>query len=153
MSQTLQVNDLVVRLRGSGEERHRDHASWNGKRYRGSVDYDRRYRGVLPALRPDRLSHYACKGTAGQGREPTSIGDEYSIIQVVPLPPANPVGCLEFDCDARYLESGVAHDTSSFRLDRALCAARAASCSSTSGDKRQLRRRVPAAPQRFARTP
>ncbi len=39
-----------VILEGTGEERFPDHHSWNGARYRGSVRYQRRYRGVLPTL-------------------------------------------------------------------------------------------------------
>ena len=39
-----------VVLRGTGAKRYPDTASWNGKRYSGSVQYQRRYPGVLPAL-------------------------------------------------------------------------------------------------------
>ena len=39
-----------VVLHGAGDERFADHASWNGQRFKGSVDWNRRYRGVLPAL-------------------------------------------------------------------------------------------------------
>ncbi len=39
-----------VVLHGAGEQRFRDSASWKGKRSRGTVAFDRRYRGVLPAL-------------------------------------------------------------------------------------------------------
>ncbi len=39
-----------VVLHGSGEQRFRDSASWKGARSRGTVAFERRYRGVLPAL-------------------------------------------------------------------------------------------------------
>ena len=39
-----------VVLRGTGERRYQDRASWNGARHQGSVRFQRRYRGVLPAL-------------------------------------------------------------------------------------------------------
>jgi excinuclease ABC subunit A len=39
-----------VVLHGSGEERFEDQASWNGERYQGSVRWQRRFRGVLPAI-------------------------------------------------------------------------------------------------------
>ena len=37
-------------LHGAGEKRFEDRSSWNGARYRGSVTWRRRYRGVIPAL-------------------------------------------------------------------------------------------------------
>jgi len=39
-----------VILTGTGDERFEDEASWNGKRYKGSVKWQRRYKGVLTAL-------------------------------------------------------------------------------------------------------
>jgi excinuclease ABC subunit A len=39
-----------VVLEGSGEERFEDTAEWNGERYQGKVTWQRRFRGVLPAL-------------------------------------------------------------------------------------------------------
>jgi len=39
-----------VVLHGAGEERFAHRASWNGERSKGSVSFQRRYRGVLPAL-------------------------------------------------------------------------------------------------------
>ncbi len=39
-----------VILRGSGEERFEDFAEWNGQRYQGRVTWQRRFRGVLPAI-------------------------------------------------------------------------------------------------------
>jgi len=37
-------------LHGSGEERFEDVAEWNGERYQGRVTWQRRWRGVLPAV-------------------------------------------------------------------------------------------------------
>ena len=37
-------------LHGAGHKRFEDVASWNGKRYKGSYSWKRRFRGVLPAL-------------------------------------------------------------------------------------------------------
>ncbi|QDU67574.1 excinuclease ABC subunit UvrA [Engelhardtia mirabilis] len=37
-------------LFGTGEKRFEDQSNWNGKRYQGSVTWNRRYRGVIPAL-------------------------------------------------------------------------------------------------------
>jgi excinuclease ABC subunit A len=37
-------------LKGTGQQRYRAQASWSGKKYQGSVSYEKRYRGVLPAL-------------------------------------------------------------------------------------------------------
>src|SRR5690349_17972911 len=37
-------------LRGSGEQRFDDQASWNGAKYKGSVRWKRRFKGVLTAL-------------------------------------------------------------------------------------------------------
>ena len=37
-------------LRGTGARRFQDNASWNGARFQGSVQWKRRYKGVLPAL-------------------------------------------------------------------------------------------------------
>ncbi len=37
-------------LRGSGEERFEDQTSWNGAKYKGSVRWQRRFKGVLTAL-------------------------------------------------------------------------------------------------------
>ncbi len=37
-------------LMGTGARRHAARASWSGKKYQGSVSYQKRYRGVLPAL-------------------------------------------------------------------------------------------------------
>ena len=39
-----------VVLYGAGAERFTDEASWNGARFKGSVSWKRRYRGVIPAL-------------------------------------------------------------------------------------------------------
>lgn len=39
-----------VVLRGAGRERFPDEMSWNGRRFKGSARWERRYRGVLPAL-------------------------------------------------------------------------------------------------------
>ncbi len=39
-----------VILQGSGEERFEDHASWSGERHQGSVTWQRRFRGVMPAI-------------------------------------------------------------------------------------------------------
>ncbi len=38
-------------LYGTGEERFRDRATWNGERFQGSASFNRKFRGVLPALR------------------------------------------------------------------------------------------------------
>ncbi len=40
----------AVILRGTGETRYPARASWAGKKYQGSVTFERRFRGVLPAL-------------------------------------------------------------------------------------------------------
>ena len=37
-------------LKGTGEERYRATASWAGKKYQGAISYEKRFRGVLPAL-------------------------------------------------------------------------------------------------------
>ncbi|MFT5152075.1 MAG: excinuclease ABC subunit A, partial [Planctomycetota bacterium] len=37
-------------LYGTGDDRYKDTASWNGNRFSGQVDWKRKYRGVLPAL-------------------------------------------------------------------------------------------------------
>ena len=39
-----------VILRGAGRERFEDESRWNGARYKGSVRWMRRFRGVLPAI-------------------------------------------------------------------------------------------------------
>jgi excinuclease ABC subunit A len=39
-----------VILRGAGDERFEDVAEWNGERYQGKVTWQRRWRGVLPAV-------------------------------------------------------------------------------------------------------
>ena len=38
-------------LYGTGDDRFRDEAKWNGARFKGSASWERRYRGVIPALR------------------------------------------------------------------------------------------------------
>src|SRR5262245_43945984 len=40
----------AVILKGTGEERYAATASWSGKKYQGKVSWERRYRGILPAL-------------------------------------------------------------------------------------------------------
>src|SRR6185436_15427775 len=37
-------------LKGTGEERYKATASWAGEKYQGKVSFQRRFRGVLPAL-------------------------------------------------------------------------------------------------------
>ncbi|MCA8980394.1 MAG: excinuclease ABC subunit UvrA [Planctomycetes bacterium] len=37
-------------LRGAGEDRFEDEASWNGARYKGSARWMRRYKGIIPSL-------------------------------------------------------------------------------------------------------
>src|SRR5690606_2226205 len=46
-------------LRGAGEDRFEDEASWNGARYKGSARWMRRYKGIIPALleAQDRGAH------------------------------------------------------------------------------------------------
>ncbi len=39
-----------IMLRGSGDERFEDQASWDGAKYKGSVRWQRRFKGVLTAL-------------------------------------------------------------------------------------------------------
>ncbi|HEX6882586.1 MAG TPA: excinuclease ABC subunit UvrA [Planctomycetota bacterium] len=39
-----------VILKGTGEQRYAATASWSGKKYQGKVSFERRYKGVLPAL-------------------------------------------------------------------------------------------------------
>jgi len=39
-----------IMLRGAGEDRFEDEASWNGARYKGSARWMRRYKGIIPAL-------------------------------------------------------------------------------------------------------
>ncbi|MEO0650104.1 MAG: excinuclease ABC subunit UvrA, partial [Planctomycetota bacterium] len=39
-----------VILYGSGQRRFEDSSQWSGKRYKGNVTWNRRYRGVMPAL-------------------------------------------------------------------------------------------------------
>jgi len=39
-----------VVLHGTGEERYTATASWSGQKYQGKVQFEKRYRGVLPAL-------------------------------------------------------------------------------------------------------
>ncbi len=48
-----------ILLRGAGEDRFEDEASWNGARYKGSARWMRRYKGVIPALlkAQDRGAH------------------------------------------------------------------------------------------------
>ncbi|MBI1381332.1 MAG: excinuclease ABC subunit UvrA [Planctomycetaceae bacterium] len=48
--QDLPAKARKVVLRGSGDDRFEDEAKWNGKRYKGSVRWQRRYKGVLTAL-------------------------------------------------------------------------------------------------------
>jgi len=48
--QDMEARARRIVLRGSGEERFEDEATWNGKRYKGSVRWQRRYKGVLPAI-------------------------------------------------------------------------------------------------------
>ncbi|HPF14546.1 MAG TPA: excinuclease ABC subunit UvrA, partial [Planctomycetota bacterium] len=40
-----------VMLEGSGDMRYQDTATWNGKRFKGQVEWDRKFPGVLGALR------------------------------------------------------------------------------------------------------
>ena len=37
-------------LHGTGQKRFADESTWNGKRFQGSVRWERRYRGIIPAL-------------------------------------------------------------------------------------------------------
>jgi excinuclease ABC subunit A len=48
--QELSKDARKVILRGSGDERFEDTASWNGKKFQGSVRWQRRFKGVLTAL-------------------------------------------------------------------------------------------------------
>ena len=46
----LEESARQVVLFGSGAERFTDTATWNGKRYQGEVRWERRYKGVIPAI-------------------------------------------------------------------------------------------------------
>src|SRR5262245_12774984 len=46
----LSADARALLLKGTGEQRYKATASWSGKKYQGKVSFERRYRGVLPAL-------------------------------------------------------------------------------------------------------
>ncbi|MCK6446259.1 MAG: excinuclease ABC subunit UvrA [Planctomycetes bacterium] len=45
-----------ILLHGTGDERFEDTASWAGEKYQGSVTWQRRFRGVIPAIEKARAS-------------------------------------------------------------------------------------------------
>jgi excinuclease ABC subunit A len=73
-----------VILHGTGEERFDDRATWEGKRFQGSVKWKRRFRGVLPAIERSLkegkhklqigrfLAHQRCEACGGSRLRPAA---------------------------------------------------------------------------------
>ena len=97
-------------LEGTGEERYSDTATWNGKRFKGQVEWERRFPGVLGALRRagekgtkrktlERfLAEDVCDGCAGTRLMPAARSvrmDEWTFPQLLALPVDELVGTLQ----------------------------------------------------------
>lgn len=90
-----------VLLEGAGEERFADVATWNGKRFKGQVEWERRFPGVLGALRragkkgtkrktlERYLAEDVCDGCAGTRLMPAARAvrmDDWTLPQLLALP-------------------------------------------------------------------
>ncbi len=72
-----------VVLQGSGQQRFEDRFEWNGAKYQGSVEWKRRFKGVIPALeqagtkgRSAALKYFAvapCEDCAGTRLKPAAL--------------------------------------------------------------------------------
>ncbi|MCC7013737.1 MAG: excinuclease ABC subunit UvrA [Planctomycetes bacterium] len=76
-----------VVLHGSGDQRFEDDFSWNGEKYQGSVKWQRRFKGVVPALRKAAsggqaqalkyFSSVACPDCSGTRLKPAALAVQF----------------------------------------------------------------------------